>query len=88
MPELDSPGFADREEVRRVEIDEAHLLEVKRDFPCVSIDLCLQLLYLFEFHSAAEPENLDPSIHRRLYLQDHQRISLAQRATEVPRANY
>ena len=88
MPKLDSFRFANRQEVRRVQIDKAHLFEIQHEPLRVPINLCLQLLYLFRMNSAAELENGFRSIRDFLDLQNHLRISPGYNAAKGPIASY
>jgi hypothetical protein len=53
MSKLDPLCFANGQEVHCVEVNEPHLFKVKYEALFAAIDLCLQLLYLLRFNSAA-----------------------------------
>ena len=48
MLKLDSVGLTNCEEVHRVEIHESHVLEVEHEPACSSVNLCFQVLYVFD----------------------------------------
>ena len=71
MSEPYSLCFANRQEVRRIQIDKSDLFEIQHDPLPAPTNVSLQLLYLFRFNSTAEPENNVGSIRHFLDLQNH-----------------